>query len=97
MRRLGNFSLFTSMETLLTAKDIQKALCIGRSAFYSLIREPAFPAPLKINSRTYRWHRVEFETWLSQKRAVVLPIKKAKFKTNSNFYVVNGVRFRKSK
>ena len=97
MRQWGIFTPFGSMETLLTAKDIQKALGIGRSAFYSLIREPSFPAPLKINSRTYRWHRVEFEAWLSEKREVVLPFKKAKNPNNSNFFVVNGVRFRKSK
>ncbi|MEY4444474.1 MAG: hypothetical protein RL301_553, partial [Actinomycetota bacterium] len=56
MRRLRFLTLFTSMETLLTASDIRAILGVARSTFYTIIRDSDFPSPIKINSRTYRWH-----------------------------------------
>ena len=95
MRRLRFLTLFTSMETLLTASDIRAILGVARSTFYTIIRDSDFPSPIKINSRTYRWHRSEIELWLKLKQTKLTPIKKTARASKSNFHVVNGVRFRK--
>lgn len=84
------------METLLTANEIRAVLGVARSTFYSIICDADFPLPIKINSRTYRWHKSEIEFWLKRKQTKLTPIKKTVRVPKANFHVVNGVRFRKN-
>jgi predicted DNA-binding transcriptional regulator AlpA len=82
---------------MMTVREIQARLGIGRSAVYSLIHEQDFPTPVVINSRTLRWFSIDFEKWLEAKKTPLTPRKTRVIRNKSNLIIVNGVRFRKGK
>jgi len=83
------------MKTLISVKDIQVVLGLGRSAVYALIHDESFPSPVILNSRTLRWDSDDFATWLEGKKSPLKKRKKNQISPKENVFVINGVRFRK--
>ena len=84
------------MKTLISVKDIQATLGLGKSAVYSLIHEKSFPSPIALNSRTLRWDSEDFAKWLESKKTPLKDKKKISISPKEKVFIINGVRFRKS-
>lgn len=52
---------------MLRMSDLVHLLNISRSTIYNLLKEGAFPVPLKFGKRGIIWPASEIETWLAGK------------------------------
>ena len=81
------------MNELITTKEIQALVGLGRSATHNLTRQTGFPNPYRINARTLRWDRSEVLAWLEARKGVTE--KKAKVRTKAGRrFSVDGITFR---
>ena len=81
------------MNELMTTKEIQTLVGLGRSATHNLTRQAGFPNPYRINARTLRWDRAEVLAWLEARKST--PTKKSKVRTERGpRFSVDGVTFR---
>ena len=53
------------MDQLLTYHDVEARVNISRSAIYRMMRAGIFPLPLKLGSKTVRWHESEIAEWIA--------------------------------
>ena len=81
------------MNELITTKEIQALVGLGRSATHNLTQQKGFPNPYRINARTLRWDRSEVLAWLEARKGVTE--KKAKVRTKAGRrFSVDGITFR---
>jgi prophage regulatory protein len=52
-------------DSLLTRREVERRCRIGRSTIYRLMRDGAFPEPIRIGPRAVRWRAVELDQWLA--------------------------------
>ncbi len=82
-----------NMNDLITTKQIQALVGLGRSATHNLTRQAGFPNPYRINARTLRWDRAEVLAWLEARKSS--PTRKPKTRTQrGQRFSVDGVTFR---
>ena len=51
-------------DRLLTRKEVEGRIRLGRSALYRMLRAGQFPRPVRIGPRAVRWKASEVESWL---------------------------------
>lgn len=51
-------------DRLLTRKEVEGRIRLGRSALYRMLRAGQFPLPVRIGPRAVRWKASEVESWL---------------------------------
>ena len=89
----GFASPLVNMNELITSREIQALVGLGRSATHNLTRQPGFPNPYRINARTLRWDRSEVMAWLEERKNS--PTKKARARqSRGRRFSVDGVSFR---
>lgn len=54
-------------DTLLDIKDVKKIVKFSTASIYRMVKEGAFPAPVKFSHRTVRWIESEVRAWLAEK------------------------------
>lgn len=81
------------MNELITTKEMQTLIGLGRSATHNLTRQPGFPRPYRINARTLRWDRNEVLTWLEERKNFSSKKLEARHSQGRRF-TVDGVTFR---
>lgn len=52
-------------DRLLRREEIEQRCGLSRSAIYRLMRDGAFPEPLRIGPRAVRWPQSEIERWIA--------------------------------
>jgi predicted DNA-binding transcriptional regulator AlpA len=81
------------MNELITSKDIQALVGLGRSATHNLTRQASFPAPYRINARTLRWDRSQVIAWLEDRKGS--QTRKTKVRAgHGRRFSVDGITFR---
>ena len=78
-------------------KGLRALLLVGRSTAYEIAKEPDFPKPYEISSKTIRWSQEEVLAWLEAKRRPTQTLRKSYKVGSSKVMVVDGVTFRSSK
>jgi prophage regulatory protein len=54
-------------DRLLRRTEVEQRCGITRASIYRLMRQGAFPLPLKIGPKAVRWPQSEIEDWLSER------------------------------
>ncbi len=54
-------------DRLLTRKEVEGRIRLGRSALYRMLRAGQFPLPVRIGPRAVRWKASEVENWLQER------------------------------
>lgn len=54
-------------DRLLTRKEVEGRIRLGRSALYRMLRAGQFPLPVRIGPRAVRWKASEVESWLQER------------------------------
>lgn len=49
----------------LRREEVERLVGLGRSSLYRLMRQGAFPTPIRIGGRAVRWSERELEQWLA--------------------------------
>ena len=49
---------------LLTRREVEETVRLGRSAIYKLMREGRFPVPIVVGARSVRWRASEIDEYL---------------------------------
>nr|WP_295738896.1 AlpA family phage regulatory protein [uncultured Acidocella sp.] len=49
---------------LLHIEEVEKIVCLSRSAIYARMQADGFPRPLKIGPRCVRWREAEVLAWI---------------------------------
>ena len=49
---------------LMTRREVEETVRLGRSAIYKLMREGVFPIPIRVGSRSVRWRASEIDEYL---------------------------------
>ena len=57
----------TMTEQLLTRREVQSRLGIGRTSFYALRAEAGFPLPIRVGPRAIRWSESEVAAWIASR------------------------------
>ena len=52
-------------DRLLRRSEVQALLGLSRAGIYKMMRQGKFPLPIKIGTRSVRWHRREIQAWLA--------------------------------
>ena len=56
-------------DTLLNVRDVAARLGVCRPTVYNILkRDPSFPRPIHIASRSPRWRAAELAAWIESKR-----------------------------
>ena len=50
---------------LLTRREVERRVGMGRSSVYRAMREGRFPEPLRIGPKSVRWSSHEIEAWIA--------------------------------
>ena len=48
---------------LLSIKDVQGILSIGKTTIYKMVKDEKFPKPIKVNGRSL-WRKSDIENWV---------------------------------
>lgn len=56
-----------SLPQLLDAKGVQEHFRLPRSTLYRLMREEAFPSPVKLSARRVAWRLADIEAWIASR------------------------------
>jgi excisionase family DNA binding protein len=54
-----------SMVQLLTTDDVAKRLRVSRRAAFMLVKQPGFPAPVRLGSRMVRYRESDLDAWVA--------------------------------
>ena len=54
-------------DRLLRREEVQERVGLTRTTIYRLMREGAFPVPIRIGPRAVRWPASELEQWLASR------------------------------
>lgn len=82
------------MNELITSRELQDLFGLGRTAALNLTRQPDFPAPYRINGRTFRWDRKEVLAWLEARKGQGSRPASKRPQPNGRRFTVDGVTFR---
>ena len=52
---------------LLTRREVEERVALGRSAIYELMRDGKFPEPIKVGRRAVRWYESEINAWIASR------------------------------
>ena len=68
-RGLFVFSRLQEVDTmeLLTRREVEAMVRLGRSAIYRLMREGRFPLPIVVGARSVRWRSGEISQYLESR------------------------------
>ena len=62
------------LERLLTNKQLIAEINISRATIYRLLRNGAFPKPIRIGPRSTRWLESDIKAWLADRKALSLNV-----------------------
>ncbi len=51
---------------LMTRRQVERRVGLGRSAIYKRLRANTFPKPVKISRKAVRWQSEEIERWIAE-------------------------------
>ena len=54
-------------QSILRLADVIKRVGLGKSAIYKLIRESAFPKPVKLTGKAVGWRAAEIDEWIASR------------------------------
>ena len=54
-------------DPLLRRTDVERRTHLSRASIYRLMRQGAFPEPIRLGGRTVRWRLSEIENWLASR------------------------------
>ena len=57
----------TSMQSLITLKEVESLTTLKRSKIYQMIKEGQFPTQVKISSNRSAWLECEIQKWIVEK------------------------------
>jgi prophage regulatory protein len=57
------------MSNLIRLPDVISRCAISRSAMYQMIKDGAFPAPIRVQRRAVAWVETEINGWIEQRIA----------------------------
>ena len=57
----------TTTDRLLRLDEVKSRCGLSRSSVYRLMRDGAFPEPLKVGLRSVRWPQAEIEAWVASR------------------------------
>ena len=52
--------------SLITCRDLQARVSLGRSTIYRLVAAGQFPQPVKIGGKAVRWVSKEIDAWVTE-------------------------------
>lgn len=52
---------------LLRRQEVEDRCQLSRATLYRMMRQGAFPEPIKVGARAVRWPELEIEAWLSDR------------------------------
>lgn len=52
-------------DELLTRRQVEQRVALGRSALYREMRAGRFPLPVRVSQRAVRWRSGEIEAWIA--------------------------------
>ena len=55
--------------SLISCRDLQARVALGRSTIYRLISKGQFPRPVKIGGKAVRWVVSEIDAWVTEQAA----------------------------